>query len=87
MIYCDTNSIVYYDNGVNTLKTGDLFGEWSDELGGDHIAFWLATGPKSYYYKTNMDKETTKCKGFTLHHKNMEKIHAQAMEKLIDGEI
>jgi len=87
VVYCDTDSIVYYDNGKNTVKTGDLLGEWTDELDGGYIEKWLCTGPKSYYYKTNTGKDTTKCKGFTLHHKNTEKINAEAMEKLIDGEI
>jgi hypothetical protein len=87
VLYCDTDSIVYYDNGVNSVTTGDLLGEWTDELDGKHIEKWLATGPKSYYYKTNKGKECTKCKGFTLNHKNAEKINAETMEKLIDGEI
>ena len=87
VIYCDTDSIVYYDNGINTIPNGDLLGEWTDELGGGYIVKWLATGPKSYYYKTSDGKDTTKCKGFTLHHKNAEKINAESMEKLIDQEI
>lgn len=87
VMYCDTDSIMYIDNGKNTVKTGDLLGEWTDELGGGYMKKYLATGPKSYYYNTNDDKETTKCKGFTLNHKTLEKINAETMEKLIDGEI
>ena len=48
---------------------------------------FLSTGPKSYYYKTSSGKDVTKVKGFTLHHRNAEKINAQALEKLIDGEV
>jgi hypothetical protein len=88
VIYCDTDSIVYNDDQMNTVKTGDLLGEWTDELGaGNFMEKWLTTGPKSYYYKTNNDKECTKIKGFTLHHKNMEKLNGEALEKLIEGEV
>ncbi len=42
-MYCDTDSIFYIDNGQNTVKTGDLLGEWTDELGENvHIEKWLA---------------------------------------------
>jgi hypothetical protein len=43
----------YLDNGKNTVKTGCLLGDWSDELGKDvWIVDWVSTGPKSYCYKT-----------------------------------
>lgn len=29
---CDTDSVVYFDDGENTVKTGDMLGEWTDEL-------------------------------------------------------
>jgi hypothetical protein len=36
IVYYDTDSIVYYiDNGKNTVKTGCLLGDWTDELGKD----------------------------------------------------
>src|SRR6266576_1613951 len=47
----------------------------------------LVQEPKSYYYETNTGKETIKVKGFTLHHKNMEKINGKALEKLVDCEV
>lgn len=34
--YYDTDSVVYIDNGTNTVKTGCMLGEWSDELGKDN---------------------------------------------------
>ena len=85
VIYGDTDSIFYIDDGVNTVKTGDCLGEWTDELGGSWITKMVATGPKSYYYKTNTGKECTKVKGFTLHHRNAQKINGEALEQLIDG--
>lgn len=32
VIMCDTDSVVYFDDGENTVKTGDMLGEWTDEL-------------------------------------------------------
>ncbi|KAK7590294.1 hypothetical protein V9T40_001907 [Parthenolecanium corni] len=87
VMYCDTDSIVYLDNGKNTIPHGDMLGEWTDELDGGYIEKWIATGPKSYHYITNTGKTVTKVKGFTLHHKNALKINGEAMEKLIDSEI
>jgi hypothetical protein len=74
VIYCDTDSIVYFDDGENTVKTGDMLGEWTDELEkDDYIKLWASTGPKSYYYETKLGKKVTKIKGFTLNHQNLEK--------------
>ncbi|KAK7598318.1 hypothetical protein V9T40_006553 [Parthenolecanium corni] len=87
VMYCDTDSIVYLDNGKNTIPHGDMLAEWTDELDGGYIQKWVATGPKSYHYVTNTGKVVTKVKGFTLHHKNALKINGAAMEKLIDSEI
>lgn len=43
------------------------------------IEKWLSTGLKLYYYKINKGKETTKVKGFTLHHMNVKKINGKSM--------
>ncbi len=73
---------------VETPKTGDLLGEWTDELSENvHIERWLATGPKSYHYHTNTGEEVTKVKGFTLNYRNCQIINGKYMEQLIDGEI
>ena len=84
VIYCDTDSIVYFDDGKNTIKTGDMLGEWTDELRKDeYIKLWASTGPKSYYYETNLGKNVTKIKGFTLNYQNLEKLNGYTMIKLI----
>ncbi len=88
VVYCDTNLIVYIDNGRNIVKTGDLLGEGTDELGENiQVDKWLAIGPKSYHYRTNTGKEITKVKGFTLNYKNCKIINGKYMEQLIDREI
>jgi hypothetical protein len=69
VLYCDTDSIMYVDNGLNTIQTGELLGEWTDELGeGVYIEKFVTTGPKSYYYITNTGKECIKVKGFYIIH-------------------
>jgi len=87
VFYCDTDSIMYKKSGGVELPFGEMLGEWTDELNGDHIKKWVATGPKSYYYETNTGKMATKVKGFTLHHKNAEKINGIVMEQMVRGEI
>ena len=87
-IYCDTDSIVYFDEGKNSVKTGDLLGEWTDELGnGVHIEKFVATAPKSYYYRTSENKEVTKIKGFHLNFLTGKKLNGEILEKAIKGEI
>ena len=53
VIYYDTDSIVYIDDGTKKVKTGCLLGDWTDELNGQYIKQWVSTGPKSYAYIDN----------------------------------
>jgi hypothetical protein len=89
VLYCDTDSIVYQDTGSNTIPTGDLLGNWTDELNGAYITKWISSGPKSYYYETSDKKvkKVTKIKGFTLNHRNLVSLNGCTLEKLIDCEI
>jgi DNA polymerase elongation subunit (family B) len=65
VVYYDTDSILYIDNGQNTIKTGYMLGEWTYELGKDYyIKEWFSAGPKSYGYLTSLEKEVLKIKGF-----------------------
>ncbi len=47
----------------------------------------MATGPKSYHYRTNTGEEVTKVKRFTLNCRNCQIINGKYMEQLIDREI
>ncbi|XP_018334518.2 uncharacterized protein LOC108743448 [Agrilus planipennis] len=85
-VYYDTDSIIYIDNGQNTVPTGSMLGEWSSELAdGDYIIEWMSTGPKSYYYKTLKGIEVTKIKGFTLNYENGLKLNRDAFNNIISG--
>ena len=79
--YYDMDRIFYIDNGENTIKTGCMLGEWTDELGkNNYIKEWFSTGPKSYGYLTNKEKEVTKIKGFILNYKNAKILNLNTMK-------
>ena len=51
------------------VSMGKALGQWSNELDadkGEYITEFVATGPKSYAYKTNLGKRECKAKGLTL---------------------
>ena len=64
-ISCDTDSIWWIDDGTKHFPTGSNPGDWEDEFkdipGYDRSIHWItemvATGPKSYSYKTNIPKQ------------------------------
>lgn len=86
--YYDTDSVVYIDDGTNTVSTGCMLSEWSDELGkDDYINDWISTGPKSYAYDTAKGEGKCKIKGFTLNWKNAQKLNMKTMKKVLDGEV
>jgi len=52
--YCDTYSIVYIENEQTMDKyIGNGLGEWTDELGGNHMEFWCSAQAKDYGYILN----------------------------------
>ena len=81
----DTDSAWYVDRpGGQTIETGDMLGELTDELNGDHIVEWVGSGPKSYSYLTNKGKMVCKVKGFTLNHENSKYINMDSMREIIN---
>ena len=80
----DTDSAWYIEkpNG-KTIETGDMLGELTDELDGDHIIDWVGSGPKSYSYLTKKGKMVCKVKGFTLNHENSKLINIDSMREII----
>ena len=81
----DTDSAWYVGRkGGNTIKTGDMLGDLTDELGGDHITKWVASGPKSYSYETLAGKRVCKVKGFSLNYENSQYINMTSMNEIIE---
>jgi len=86
VIYYDTDSIVYIDDGTKPIITGCMLGDWTDELGGNYITNWVSTGPKSYDYITNLSKEICKIKGFFLNYENSQFLNFKTMSEMVKKE-
>ena len=87
VIYFDTDSIIYIDDGTCNVKTGDMFGELTDELSGKSIKEFISTGPESYSFKFGNDEEKAAIKGFTLNHENKSILNHDSMSKIVRKEI
>ena len=84
----DTDSVWYiFRENTPVIETGDSLGDLTDELEGDYIVKWDATGPKSYSYTTFKGKMVCKVKGFTLNFANSQVINQTTMRNLVEGEI
>ena len=78
----DTDSAWYINRlGGTTIETGDMLGEVTDELDGDHIVEWCGSAPKSYEYLTSKGKMVCKVKGFN--HENSQYINMDGMRNII----
>ena len=100
VIYMDTDSVIFADNGKIEIKTGNLVGDWEDEFkdlknydNNVHgITEFVSTGPKSYAYITNINingeiHSNCKFKGFRNSVANNAIINMENMKKLIQNQI
>ena len=88
VLYFDTDSIIYIDDGTKTVKTGDMLGDMTDEgLSGKGITNFVSTGPKSYSFKYGDNDEKSAIKGFTLNHKNSSILNHNSMSKIVKKKI
>ena len=68
-LYYDTDAVIYKSTpGEEKLPLGKFLGQFTDEIGGDHIHDFGAEGPKSYGYLTSKGKEDCKTKGIKNNH-------------------
>jgi len=89
--YCDTDSIVYIEN-EETKKIvgryiGEGLGEWTDELGGNHLKFWCCAQFKDYGYNLDNGKQAGKVKGFKVKAEIEEKMTNEHRVQLIKGAV
>lgn len=69
IIYCDTDSVIYYAEGngeninidkdgsiIHGLQCGDMLGDFTDELNGHWIKSFAGESPKSYAFKVAKKK-------------------------------
>ena len=83
VLYFDTDSIIYVDDGTKNIKTGNMLGDMTDELSGKGITNFVSTGPKSYSFKYGNDDEKSAIKGFTLNHENSSILNYNSMSKIV----
>ena len=70
VLYFDTDSIIYVDDGMKHIKTGDMLDDMTDELSGKEITNFISTGPKSYQFLFGDKEQKSAIKGFTLNYEN-----------------
>ena len=88
VLYFDTDSIIYADDGTKNIETGDMLGDMTDELSGKGIINFVSTGPKSYSFKYGDDDEKSAIKGFTLNHENSSILnHHNSMSEIVRKQI
>ena len=87
VLYFDTDSIIYVDDGKKTINTGDMLGDMTDELSGKAITNFISTGPKSYCFKYGDNDEKSAIKGFTLNHENSSILNHDSMSKIVKKQI
>ena len=83
VLYFDTDSIIYVDDGTKNVKTGDMLGDMTDELSGKGITNFVSTDPKSYSFKYGNNEEKSAIKGFTLNHENSSILNHDSLSKIV----
>ena len=87
VLYHDTDSIVYVSHpGGYEVPTGNMLGEWEDELDGkDMVNTWTSGGPKNYAYQLSDGSTTCKVKGFSLKRSDVGSlIYYDSVKKLVE---
>ena len=87
VLYFDTDSIIYIDDGTKNVKTGDMLGDMTDEISGKGINSFASTGPKSYSFKYGNDEQKSAIKGFTLNHENNNLLNHDSLSKIVKKQI
>ena len=87
VLYYDTDSIIYVDDGTMTIETGDLLGQLTDELDGKSITHFVSTGPKSYSFKYGDNEQKSAVKSFTLNHQNSSILNHDSMRQIVKKQI
>ena len=87
VIYFDTDSIIYIDDGTKKIETGDMLGNLTDELEGKKMTSFVSTGPKSYSFRYGDNCEKSAIKGFTLNHENSIILNHDSMRQIVKKQI
>ena len=87
VLYFDTDSIIYVDDGTKNIKIGNMLGNMTDELSGKAITNFVSTGPKSYSFKFGDNEQKSVIKGFTLNHENSSILNHDSMRNIVKKKI
>ena len=87
VLYFDTDSIIYADDGTKSVKTGNMLGDMTDEISGKRITNFVSTGPRSYSFKYSDNKQKSAVKGFTLKHENNNVLNHDSLSKIVKKQI
>ena len=83
VLYFDTDSIIYTDDGTKNVKTGDMLGDMTDEISGKGITNFVSTGSKAYSFKYGNNKQKSAIKGFTLNHENNNLLNHDSLSNIV----
>lgn len=83
VLYYDTDSIIYGEDGSKKIKTGDMLGDLTDEREGKTIKHFESTGPKSYRFIYGENKQKSSIKGFTLNYENSNLLNHDTLVKIV----
>ena len=87
VLYFDTDSIMYTDDGTKNIETGDMLGDMTNEIPGKGISSFASTGPKSYSFKYGDNEQKSAIKGFTLNHENNNLLNDNSLSKIVKKQI
>ena len=87
VLYFDTDSIIYSDDGTKNVKTGNMLGNITDEISGKGITSFVSTGPKSYSFKYGDKEQKSAIKVFTLNHENNNLLNHDNLSKIVKTQI
>ena len=87
VLYFDTDSIIYADDGTKNIETGDMLGDMTDKISGKGISSFSSTVPKSYSFKYGDNEQKSAIKGFTLNHENNNLLNHDSLSKIMRKQV
>ena len=88
VLYYDTDSVIYKSKpDEEKLPLGKFLGQFTDEIGSDHVHEFGAAGPKSYGYLTSKEKADCKTKGIKNNHAVKQVLNSNSMMQQIQLEL